>query len=346
MDFMLNMVRASWGTLEQMAPYLLFGFAVAGALSVLMPPEVVERHLGGRGFRPVLKASLFGVPLPLCSCGVIPVAMGLRKHGASRGATVSFLLSTPQTGVDSILATYSLLGPVFAVFRPVAAFVTGVLGGWLTERVETAEERAEQARQAGEACEDDCCAHRKRPPLRRGLRFAFHTLPNDIGMAMLGGILIAGVISALVPDDFFAGALGTGLAGMLVMMLLGIPLYVCATASIPIAAALIAKGVSPGAAMVFLVTGPATNAAAIATIWKTMGHRTAFVYLGTIAVSALLCGFLLDFLFAAARIPAGHIHHEMIAPWVGTACAILLLAIFAIAKVRKAREEGREPADG
>ena len=344
MDFMQSVLREGWATLEQMAPYLLFGFAVAGALSVMLPAETVERHLGGRGLGPVVRASLFGIPLPLCSCGVIPVATSLRKHGASRGATVSFLLSTPQTGVDSILATYSLLGPVFAIFRPVAAFITGVLGGWLTERFETAGEKAAEAARTAEACEDDCCAHKQSHPLLRGLRFGFYTLPRDIGQAMLIGILIAGLIAALVPDDFFAGALGTGFLGMLVMMLLGIPTYVCATASIPIAAALMAKGVSPGAALVFLVTGPATNAAAIATIWKMMGRRTAFVYLATIAFSALLCGFLLDFLFTAAKIPAGHLHHAMATPWLGTASAILLLAILAFANLWSARKRTRAPA--
>lgn len=334
MDILIHVLRESWAALEVMAPYVLFGFAVAGALSVIMPAEVVSRHLGGRGIGPVVKASLLGIPLPLCSCGVIPVAMSLRKHGASRGATVSFLLSTPQTGVDSILPTYAMMGPLFAIFRPVAAFVTGLLGGVLTERCESAEEKVHEGNTPPEPCGDDCCLHRRRNPLFRAVRFGFYTLPKDIGKALLGGILVAGAIAAFVPDDFFAGALGTGIGGMLAMMALGIPLYVCATASIPIAAALIAKGVSPGAALVFLITGPATNAAAVATVWSVLGRRTTFVYLATIAISALLCGFLLDSLFAVTRIPHVHAHDQAMAGWEGTASAIALIAIVGFASVR------------
>jgi len=253
-----------WRVLGEMSPYLLFGFLVAGVLSVVVRPETVERHLGGHGLWPIVKASAFGVPLPLCSCGVIPVAASLRKHGASRGATTSFLISTPQTGVDSIFVTLSLLGPVVAIFRPIAALVSGVIGGSvvsLSQGDDVSSSRAE------EKCQDVCCTgDTGRGKFLRILSYGFVTLPRDIARAIIVGLALAGIISVLVPSDFFAGALGQGITGMLVMMAFGIPVYVCATASVPIAAALIAKGASPGAAIVFLMTGPATNAAAIATI--------------------------------------------------------------------------------
>jgi len=276
----------------EMSPFLLFGFFVAGLLSLVVSQRMVERHLGGRGIMPLLKASILGVPLPLCSCGVIPVSMSLRKHGASKGATISFLLSTPQTGVDSILVTLSLLGPVFAVFRPVAALVTGLVGGLVVDLTERGDGDGEQEHRH---CEEPCCTGG--PVGRRfvaAMRYAFITLPQDIGRALLVGIAVAAVISAVVPDDYFADKLGHPLVGMVVMMLVGIPVYVCATASVPVAAALIIKGLSPGAALVFLMTGPATNAASFATIWKGLGKRAALAYLGSVAACAMAGGLVLD----------------------------------------------------
>jgi len=315
-----------WGTILEMSPYLLFGFFVAGLLSALVSQRMVERHLGGRGFWPLFKASLFGVPLPLCSCSVIPVSMSLRKHGASKGATIAFLLSTPQTGVDSILVTLSLLGPIFAIFRPVAALATGLVGGTL---VDIFGHSGGTADDPPEKCQDDCCAHEKKSRLRTGLKYGFVTLPRDIGRAMLIGLAIAAFISALVPDDFFAEKLGTGIFAMLAMMALGIPVYVCATASVPVAAAMMMKGLTPGAAFVFLMTGPATNAASFVTIWKVMGTRTALTYLASVAGCALLFGLLLDFLAAGTNIEIAAHSHEMLPIWVKYACAAALLIVLA-----------------
>jgi len=318
-----------WSTLTEMAPYLLFGFAAAGLLSMFLSREYVESHLGGRGSMSVLKSALLGVPLPLCSCSVLPVAASLRKHGAGRGATAAFLLSTPQTGVDSILVTYSLLGPLFAVLRPVAAFLSGVLGGWLTNALDR---RNGESAEAPAACSDSCCTERRRPgKLRRALQHGFLTLPADIARPMIVGIALAGLIGALVPDNYFAGWGASGIAAMLVMLLLGIPLYVCATASVPIAAALIAKGVSPGAALVFLMTGPATNAASIATIWRILGRRTAMVYLGTVVVTALTSGLLLDLMAQGAGSRVVDMAHHGMPAFAGTASAVALLGVLGYA---------------
>jgi uncharacterized membrane protein YraQ (UPF0718 family) len=296
MNWISEILMQLWGTLQDMAPYLLFGFAVAGLLSVVISPATVERHLGGHGFGSVLRAALVGVPLPLCSCSVIPVTLTLRRHGAGRGAATAFLLSTPQTGVDSIMVTYALLGPVLAVYRPLTAFLTGVFGGALTNAL-TRHEPDILPETPAAACKGCCGKHTKQPHfLLRALRHGFVTLPADAGASMLAGLLIAGLIAALVPETLFDGALGNGIPGMLAMMLFGIPVYVCATASVPIAAALILKGVSPGVALVFLMTGPATNAAAIAAVWKMMGRRTALIYLATTACTALAAGLLLDLL--------------------------------------------------
>lgn len=328
MDFILGILFELWSTLSEMAPYLLLGFLVAGFLSVWISPKVVERHLGGRGLFSILKASLFGVPLPLCSCGVIPVSMSLHKHGASKGATTAFLLSTPQTGVDSILVTYSLMGPALAVFRPLAALVTGLFGGALVEL-------AEKNRYPGEkrnSCDQDCCAGDK-PKVNwfvRALRHGLVTLPKDIGGPMLIGLAVAAIIAVIVPDDFFSSYLssGDGIVAMLVMMAVGIPVYVCATASVPVAVAMMAKGLSPGAAMVFLMTGPATNAAGLATLWAALGPRSAIAYLASVVVCSLASGIIIDrFVFAGGFDPAAHIHGAMLPGWFEGACAVVLLGV-------------------
>ena len=333
-DFITPIIADFWGTIAEMSPYLLFGFLMAGLLSVLVSRNFVERHLGGRGLWPLLKASLFGVPLPLCSCGVIPVSMSLHQHGASKGSTIAFLLSTPQTGMDSIFVTLSLLGPVFAVFRPVVAFVTGVFGGILVD-VFGAVEREEPpaAETTTEAIGQQKQAVRDR--LVNGLKYGFVTLPRDIGKAMLVGLVIAAVISAFVPENFFAEKLlGSGVFAMVVMMFLGIPVYVCATASVPVAAALIAKGLTPGAALVFLITGPATNAAGFATIWKVLGGRTAIVYLFAVVVCALGSGLLLDTVFPGLGVSVRtHVHHMEPSIW-GHLSAMGLLAVLAFAVLK------------
>ncbi len=342
----------SWLVLGQMAPYLLFGFLAAGVLSVCILPEFVERHLGGRGLRPVLKATLFGVPLTLCSCAVIPVVASFRRHGASRAAATSFLLSTPQTGIDSIAITYGLLGPVVAVFRPIIAFLTGLVGGvlvwWLGE--------PEEDRQNGEAanhCQESCCTGRgRRNVVWRALEYGFVVLPRDIGLPVLAGVVIAGTISALVPANFVPTYLGGGIVSIAAMMLLGLPLYVCASASVPIAAGLIHAGVSPGAALAFLISGPASNAATLTTVWKLFGRRTTLLYLVAIVVSAIGGGLLLDWLMAAllAAVPplAGTMPdaHSVDAAvggvslgWPSALSAVLLLGVVAFSLTA-----GRKPA--
>ena len=332
-EYVMGFFREFWDVLGEMAPYLLFGFLVAGVLSVLISPAFVERHLGGRGLLPSLKAAVFGIPLPLCSCGVIPVAASLRFHGASKGSTTAFLISTPQTGVDSIFVTYSLLGFVFAVFRPIAALVNGLLGGWLVDSFDDEEPRPDGApAPSGVACRAECCNPASGGgKLGRMMRYAFITLPRDIGKPLLIGLAITGVIGVAVPEDFFARYFDDSFAQMGLMALVGLPLYVCATASVPIAAALVMKGISPGAAFVFLMTGPATNAAALATVWKVLGRRATFLYLAAVAVTAFASGFVLDLLFREAGSVSDFISPAMLPAWVRNAGGVALLAVLAAA---------------
>lgn len=336
-EFLLPIILNFWGTLAEMSPYLLFGFLAAGVLSVLIPPALVEKHLGHRGILPLFKASLFGIPLPLCSCGVIPVAMSLRKHGASKGATISFLLSTPQTGIDSFLVTYSLLGPIFAIFRPVVTFATGLIGGGFVQLL--GKTPADSPVLSSPQSADNCCAGKKKKvKVFSALKYGFVTLPKDIGRAMFVGLVIAAIISAAVPDDFFASILGTGIFAMVVMMFLGIPVYVCATASVPVAVALIAKGLTPGAVLVFLMTGPATNAAAFATIWKVLGTRTALIYLITVAACALAAGILLDYIAAGVSFAIVSRPGWMLPPAIKIASAVVLLAVLGYASFAKTKD--------
>jgi uncharacterized protein len=333
-ETVVNIALESWTVLGQMAPYLLFGFLMAGVLSVCVSPEFIERHLGGRGFGPVLKAALLGVPLPLCSCGVIPVAAAFRRHGASRAATTSFLLSTPQTGVDSIAITYALLGATFAVYRPVVALATGLLGGLLVMLFGQPNHNGTPAADPQPECHESCCSDdgRKTHVVWRALQYGLVTLPRDIGLPLLLGIVIAGAIAVFVPANQLKPYLGGGVVSIVLMMALGIPIYVCASASVPIAAGLIHLGASPGAALAFLIAGPASNAATITTVWKLLGRRTVFLYLLTIAVTAVAAGLSLDWLLSATQLTVPELAkpcHDAAAHAMSTSWAILLLAVLA-----------------
>ncbi|PLX99239.1 MAG: hypothetical protein C0623_10040 [Desulfuromonas sp.] len=294
-----------WEILKDAAPYVLFGFFAAGILKALIPEQFVSKHLGHNGTGSVFKASLFGIPLPLCSCGVIPVAIGLRKQGASKGATASFLVSVPETGVDSVAITWALLDPLMTVVRPVAAFftamATGILINLIPEKKEA--ERLIEVDNCGcsDSSEHDKSSHPQSTLVQRfkeGLKYAFSDLLKDIGGWLMLGIAIAGVISYYVPDDFFAKYMGGEFSSLLIMLVVGIPLYICASASTPIAAAMILKGLSPGAALVFLLAGPATNAATMTVIAKHLGKAATVIYVAVIAVSSLVIGWIVNRLYA------------------------------------------------
>ena len=327
-EWLTEIPAGFWMVLGEMSPYLLFGFFVAGVLSVVISPQFVERHLGGRGIWPVIKASAFGVPLPLCSCGVIPVSASIRRHGAGRGATTAFLISTPQTGVDSILATFSLLGPVYAIYRPLAALVSGILGGVLVSAADG--DAANGQNDVPDQCNAACCSGSdEHGRAYRAMAYGFGTLPRDIGRTLLIGLVVAALISAAVPDGYFADVVPAGPLQILVLMLVGIPIYICATASIPIAAGLIVAGVSPGAAFALLMTGPATNAASLATVWKVLGRRTCLIYLLTMMVCAFVGGLVLDRIVTAQEVVDVKHHHSWMPERVKDLSAVALLALLA-----------------
>lgn len=338
MQILLQFSRSFWQTAGEMAPFLLFGFSFVVILALIVRPDFIERHLGEAGQFSVFKAAVFGVPLPLCSCSVIPVAVSLRQHGASKGATTAFLISTPQTGVDSIFVTYSLLGPVFAVVRPIVAFISGMIGGYLIDLFANGKDEPD-----GSHAENGTCCYCERNSTHRiadAMRYGFITLPGDIGGALLLGLVISAAISAFLPPNFLGGLIGSGIKPMLMMMILAIPMYVCATASVPVAAALIMQGLTPGAAFVFLMTGPATNAATITAVWKTLGKKAVFLYLLTIAACALLTGWAMDSIFQSAQLFMEHHYHAHtgLPVFVKNSSAILLFLLIGISRLNRFRK--------
>jgi len=305
-----------WQTYLSIAPYLFIGLTFAGLLHLFFKKDFIAKHLGQNDFLAVVKAAVLGVPLPLCSCGVIPTALYLKREKASNGATLSFLISTPQTGVDSMIATYGMMGPVFAIFRPIAAFITGIVGGVIANVFHLESKPIESK---FESCESGCCSVNVTKPKHKFQKFfdyAYHEFLDDIALQLVVGIILAGMISYFVPADFFAKYGGDSFVGMLLMIVVGIPLYVCATGSIPIAVSLILKGISPGAAFVFLVVGPATNAATITLIGNAMGKKIVIVYLSVIAIFAVLGGYALNFVMKiftpnfAKNLQQTHAHSE------------------------------------
>ena len=269
-----------------MAPYLLLGFFIAGVLHVFVPQKFYANYLSWNNKLSVLWAALLGVPLPLCSCGVIPTAIGLRNEKASKGAIASFLIATPQTGIDSILATFSLMGLGFAIIRPTAALITGVCGGLLVNRLVREDDVKEDVSVA--------CQEESGNRIWRVLKYAYYDMLRDIGLRLLIGLVVAALIQVAVPDEFFLSFGSQPLLQMLVILVIAVPMYICSTGSIPVAAALMMKGLSPGAALVMLMAGPAVNLASILVVHKSMGRRFTSIYLMTIVGFAVLFGLLLN----------------------------------------------------
>ena len=329
MDAVIVFVQEFITLFSEMAPFLLLGFLLAGILHVWVPNHVYVPKISKSNFASVLWAALFGVPLPICSCGVIPTSIALRKEGASKGASVSFLISTPATGVDSILATYSLLGLPFAILRPVAAFATALVGGVFTNlatRGESENVDAQKKTVEFDDCDDDhhCgCGDEHHEHCEAGdvhhmsfgqkvaetFRYGLVNMVGDVSKWLMIGLLLGALISAFVPNELFFALREYPILCMLVVLVLAMPMYTCATGSIPLALALVAKGITPGAALVLLMAGPATSIASMLVVGKAFGKRTLAAYLFSIAFGAMFFGFIVDTFFMdtflSAMLPQG-----------------------------------------
>lgn len=342
--------------LNEMSPYILLGFLIAGLMHAFVSQQAMGRHLAGTGIGPVTKAALFGIPLPLCSCGVLPTAIAMRRSGASRAASTSFLVATPQTGVDSIAATWSLLGPAFAVIRPVAALVVALGGGLAVGKVERtlgsdspADEHTHNHQHHAHSHQHDhgdCTDCHGDEGRRRtfgqkvgdALRYGFVDLVSSIGGWLVVGLIIAALITVYVPDDFFTILGSTPLLSMIAVLVVAVPMYVCATGSIPIAMSLMLKGLSPGTAFVLLMAGPAANFASFTLISREMGRKAAAVYLGSIVVGALAIGLAIDYLMPAGwftlDMQAAMSHHHHIS-WLPTVCSAILVSLLAYSYITR-----------
>lgn len=341
MDFLLSALTSAWELLLESSVYIIFGLLVGGLLRVFLSPNQVATHFGGSRFGSVFKAAFLGIPLPLCSCGVLPAAVSLKKQGANNGAVTSFMISTPESGVDSIAVTYALLDPIMTVVRPVAAFTTALTAG-VIENLLGGKSPSFRPTPDLTCTVDGCCDGVDCPPeehTRRhgffrktaaGLKYAAVEVWPDMAGWFFVGLLLAGTITALIPEDAFSRYLGGGLSSMLFMLVVGIPLYICATASTPIAAALILKGVSPGAALVFLLAGPATNITSLTVLIGVLGRRAAMVYLTSIGVLAVLFGLAVDWFYGYLGISAAALvgqASEITPAWVELTGALLLLVL-------------------
>ncbi len=361
MSFLLRLFQNTWSLTTEMAPYMFLGFFVSGLLYWLIRPQWIQRWLGRPGFVGIRNGCLVGVPMPLCSCSVIPVATSLYRNGASRGATVSFLSSTPQTGLDSILATYSLMGTSFTLVRLIVSFLSGLISGLLIEAFTTKQNpkspsnespntsHSESSNPSQDDSSKSCCCKNKlnQRTLLQGLRYGFLTLPADLARTLILALLIAGLIATLLPSGWLEGnAFSHGLAAFGIATLISLPLYVCATASIPMAYAFVAAGLSPGAALVFLIVGPATNTATMATVWKLMGRKAALLYVASLILVAWFAGWLFNNLPFVGSI---ELHHHADPSTLSIlskhSTAALLLALLAFARYRTLRRSSTRSID-
>ncbi len=305
MSFIITVLYESWHIFVESSVYIMFGLLISGLLRIFLTPDSVGQHFGTGRFISVFKAALFGIPIPLCSCGVLPAAVTLKKQGANNGATTAFLISTPESGIDSISITYALLGPVMTVARPVAAFITASVAG-LVENIFNSRKFkspivSDLICSVDSCCKGGNCSQEEHKPyytltekIIAGFRYAFGDVWSDMAGWFFAGVVLAGLIMTIIPDNFFGRYLGGGLSSMLLMLAIGIPVYICATASTPIAAAMILKGISPGAALVFLLAGPATNITSLTVLLGVLGKRTTGIFLFTIALFSVIFGLMLD----------------------------------------------------
>ncbi|MBQ15140.1 MAG: SO_0444 family Cu/Zn efflux transporter [Gammaproteobacteria bacterium] len=297
----MNLLAVFWNLVIESAPWLLLGYFLAGVIKQLIPSSWVQSQLATPGSTSIVKGAVIGAPLPLCSCGVIPTALAIRKAGASKGATSSFLVATPETGVDSISFSYAVLGPIFALARPISALLSAVVAGVLVRTFDVDDSLPEEE---SSTCSSCCSSKKSEPPadptlgekLLAAVKYGYGNMISDTAKWLTIGLVAATFITALVPQSFFL-QWGDGLLAMLIMVIVGLPMYICATASTPVAASLLFAGISPGAALVFMLTGPATNIATMGVIKEQLGNRSLLAYMVGVIGSAIICGLILNQLY-------------------------------------------------
>ena len=331
-DLLLNVIKEIWEFTLIVSPWLILGFVFSGLIHAFIGERFIRQHLGGGGFSPVLKATLFGIPLPICSCGVVPLAAGIRNDGASKAATMAFLVSTPTTGIDSIFVTYAFMGVGLAIIRPISALAGGLLVGLLVSLL-VGEKIAKK-----DYPSDPEHRHSLKERIKDGFNYGFGVLPEDVGKTIVWGLLIGGALSALLPRDLSEVYLSNPLIAYPLILAISIPLYVCATASVPIAAAMMAKGLVPGAALAFLIAGPASNVVTIAFVVRKFGKKVLVIYLVSIAVVALAFGLTLDSVLSGVEAQEMLFHGKALPFVVQLICVFLFLGLVARSVLKKKTE--------
>ncbi len=332
-----------WEIFLLLAPLMLIGLLMAGMLHILIPRHIIQRLMGGKGLLSVITSAAFGIPLPICSCGIVPIAIELRRKGASKPSTMSFLITTPESGTDSILITWGLLGPFMAIARPIASFFSALLAGVFAIGLLRDSDENGSGKQDETGCHDHCQIDKEHDSFdnqedyvgisqifKRIWSYAFKEMADEIVFSLLVGLLLTGLIIVAFPDNLAMYGLEKGIIPMLIMLAASVPLYMCASASTPIAAALIVKGISPGAAMVFLLAGPATNAATIVMLTRQFGGRFVRIYLACIIAGALISGYVFDYLLVLSGIhivPAMSMDSHSIIGTFQWISALLLIAL-------------------
>ncbi len=328
MELILAFFTALLELTYAMAPYILFGLLFAGIMHEVVPESLVTEHLGDENISSVIKSTLFGIPLPVCSCGVIPLATSIKKSGASKGATLSFLISTPITGVDSLMATYGMFGWIFTIYRALTSMLIAIVAGIATnifDKEEVLEVEEVKSCCSSSSCCDSGVVEKKGFSLKRALEYAFITLLGDIAKALFWGLILGALITIMIPQNLSDILVEYAWLSYLIVIMIAVPMYVCATASLPIAAALMLSGVSAGAAFVFLSAGPATNTVTIGVVKKMLGTKSLYIYLGSIIVGSILFGLGLDYVFSIQDIdPASLVHMEEEAGVMAMASAVVL----------------------
>jgi len=239
--------------LNAMSIYIIIGLFCAGILKQIIPDDFVSKHLGKNSTGAVIKATLFGIPLPVCSCSVIPLAQGLKKEGASKGAIQSFLISTPITGVDSILATYSFFGFVFTAFRIISSIFIAIIVGLVQNLVQKDDKTKFQEIKSSCCSNTKCCNSniKKRFSFVSALRYGYITLFSDMAKALFIGLILGSLFITFIPKEYTQLLFENQFLTYIVVILFSMPLYTCATASLPIAAAFMLQGMSAGAVLYF-----------------------------------------------------------------------------------------------
>ncbi len=384
----MTLINNFIGLFIESAPWLMLGLLIAGVMKEWLPSDFLSRHLGDRSTLATIKAAFIGAPFPLCSCGVIPAALGLRRNGASKGATTAFLIATPETGVDSVSVSYALLGPFLTIIRPIAAITSAITAGFLVgSEPEPVKEVVSPTGNCSDSSKEtstktsSCCSSKSQPSqsvkevasstggssdsskeastkassccssksqasqpvskgaverLQSGLHFATHDLIKDISTWLLIGLGFAALIQTYVSVDYLS-QWGGSIWSMLLMVLISIPMYICATASTPIAAGLLLSGISPGAVLVFMLAGPATNIATIGVVYKELGKRAVGGYLIGVIGVALIFGFMTDWMigqFSFSVTPLNDHHHSLLPTWLSISTS-LLLAYFILSNYLK-----------